>query len=129
MYLHDKVELVRKVDNAARAVNGEKIKQVIVGYGDTVQRVTIANSQGTFVEDERVRTRLMVNVVASENGKIQTGYDAVGSHNGFELFEQYDPEALARNAARRAVSMLDALPALRERCRWLWPGKLVAPCP
>ncbi|MDO7788655.1 TldD/PmbA family protein [Desulforamulus aquiferis] len=108
---HDKVELVRKVDNAARAVNGEKIKQVIVGYGDTVQRVTIANSQGTFVEDERVRTRLMVNVVASENGKIQTGYDAVGSHNGFELFEQYDPEALARNAARRAVSMLDALPA------------------
>lgn len=108
---HDKVEMVRKVDNAARAVNGEKIKQVIVGYGDTVQKVTIVNSEGTYVEDERVRTRLVVNVIASQNGQIQTGYDAVGSHNGFELFEQYSPEALARNAARRAVSMLDARPA------------------
>ncbi|SHE60872.1 microcin-processing peptidase 2. Unknown type peptidase. MEROPS family U62 [Desulforamulus putei DSM 12395] len=106
-----KVELVKRVDRAARAVDNEKIKQVIVGYGDTVQKVTIANSEGTYVEDERVRTRLVVNVVASENGNIQTGYDAVGSLAGFELFEQYNPEELARVAARRAVNMLSARPA------------------
>lgn len=106
-----KVELVKRVEKAARSADNEKIKQVIVGYGDTVQRVTMANSEGTYVEDERIRTRLVVNVVASEEGMIQTGYDAVGSLNGFELFEQYNPEELARVAARRAVNMLSALPA------------------
>ncbi|GAB6156861.1 TldD/PmbA family protein [Desulfotomaculum varum] len=106
-----KVELVKRVEQAARAVDREKIKQVIVGYGDTVQKVTIANSEGTYVEDERVRTRLMVNVVAAENGNIQTGYDAIGSHAGFEIFDDCNPEQFARTAARRAVKMLTARPA------------------
>lgn len=106
-----KTDLVKKVDKAARAMDGKKIKQVLVGYGDTVQRITIANSEGTYVEDERIRTRMVINVVAAQNGNIQTGYEAVGSLNGFELFEQYDPEEMARTAARRAVNMLEAKPA------------------
>ncbi|WP_459911426.1 TldD/PmbA family protein [Desulfotomaculum defluvii] len=106
-----KVDLVKQVERAARRVDTEKIKQVIVGYGDTVQRVTIANTEGTFVEDERIRTRIIVNVVASEDGVIQTGYDAIGSHAGFELFEQHNPEEFARVAAQRAVNMLSAVPA------------------
>lgn len=106
-----KVALVQQVERAARAVDKEKIKQVIVGYGDTVQKVTIANTEGAFVEDERIRTRLVVNVVAAENDVIQTGYDAIGSHAGFELFEQHNPEEFAQIAAQRAVNMLSAVPA------------------
>lgn len=106
-----KVDLVKRIDKAARSVDTDKIKQVIVGYGDTIQKVTIANSEGTYVEDERIRTRMVCNVVAAENDIIQTGYDAIGSHAGFELFEQYDPEAFATSAAQRAVNMLSAKPA------------------
>ncbi|ABO49567.1 microcin-processing peptidase 2, Unknown type peptidase, MEROPS family U62 [Desulforamulus reducens MI-1] len=106
-----KVELVKQVEKAARNVDKEKIKQVIVGYGDTVQRVTMANSEGVYVEDERIRTRMVVNVVAAEEGVIQTGYDAIGSHAGFELFEEHNPEEFAQVAAKRAVSMLRAVPA------------------
>ncbi|RKO66739.1 TldD/PmbA family protein [Desulfofundulus salinus] len=103
-----KVEAVQAADRAARAVDVEKIKQVMVGYGDVVQKVIIANSAGEYVEDERIRTRLMVQVVAAEGPTIQTGYEAVGGLTGFELLERYHPESVAEIAARRAVEMLRA---------------------
>ncbi|MBO8137653.1 MAG: TldD/PmbA family protein [Desulfotomaculum sp.] len=107
----DKVEVVKEAEKAARAVDSQKIKQVIAGYGDSVQQVITANSNGEYVEDERVRTRLMVNAVAADGDTIQTGYDAVGSMCGFELFDRVDPAEFAKNAAVRAVKMLDAQPA------------------
>lgn len=106
-----KVRAVKAADEAARKVDGEKIKQVMVGYGDIVQRIAIANSDGEYVEDERVRTRLMVQAVAAEGDVIQTGYEAVGSHSGFELLENNKPEEIGIAAARRAVQMLAAKPA------------------
>jgi len=106
-----KVAAVRAADLAARAVDPDKIKQVMVGYSDVVQHVTIANSRGYFVEDERIRTRLMVQAVAAEGAVIQTGFDSVGSHSGFELLERHKPEEVGAAAARRAVQMLTAKPA------------------
>ncbi|WP_333870607.1 TldD/PmbA family protein [Desulforamulus putei] len=107
----EKVSVVKAAEKAARAVDSQKIKQVIAGYGDLVQRVIIANSNGAYVEDERIRTRMVVNAVASDGETIQTGYEAVGSLCGFELFERFNPEEVARQAAGRAVSMLTAKPA------------------
>ncbi|OPY57732.1 MAG: protease TldD [Pelotomaculum sp. PtaU1.Bin035] len=106
-----KVAVVGTADRAARAVDSDKIKQVIVGYGDVVQKVTVANSAGVFVEDERIRTRLLVQAVAAAGAMIQTGYEAVGSLCGFELFKRCQPEQVAEAAARRSVRMLEAKPA------------------
>ncbi|WP_227765962.1 TldD/PmbA family protein [Zhaonella formicivorans] len=110
VHIDDKVAVVQKANKVARAVD-DKIKQVTVSYGDVVQKVTIANSLGNFVEDERVRTRLVVNAVAAEGGVIQTGYEAIGGFAGFEYFEENTPEDLANQAAKRAVLMLQAKPA------------------
>lgn len=107
----DKVKAVKAADEAARAVDRDKIKQVMVGYGDVVQNVIMANSNGEYVEDERIRTRLMVQAIAAEGAIIQTGYEAVGSHSGFELLERKQPEVIGAAAAKRAVQMLTAKPA------------------
>lgn len=106
-----KVAAVESADKAARSLDKDKIKQVIVGYGDVVQKVTIANSDGNYVEDERIRTRFIVQAVAASGQVIQTGYEAVGSLCGFELFETFSPEELAGAAANRALEMLEAKPA------------------
>lgn len=106
-----KAAVVEAADKAARAVDKEQIKQVIVGYGDVVQEVTIANSEGNYVEDERVRTRFVVQAVAAQGQVIQTGYEAAGSLCGFELFKSFSPEELAGAAAKRALEMLKARPA------------------
>jgi TldD protein len=53
----------------------------------------------------------MVQAVAAEGSVIQTGYEAVGSHSGFELLERNRPEEIGAKAAQRAVQMLSARPA------------------
>lgn len=108
--VEDKVELVFEVDSKSRSTD-RKINQVSVRYTDVVQEVTIVNSHGENIKDNRVRTRLAVNVVASHNGNIQTGYEAVGGFSGFELFDSNVHENLAVKAANRALLMLKAKPA------------------
>jgi TldD protein len=105
--LDKKVSIVRRADDAARSASGE-ISQVIVGYGDTHQKVTISTSEGRCVDDERVRTRLMVEAIASRGDKKESGYHAPGKSLGFEFFDTFTPESVAKEAARIALVMLDA---------------------
>ncbi len=106
----DKVALVLRANKTARTFDN-RIKQVAVGVADVMQKVTIANTQGDYVEDERIRTRFMINTVVADAGVIQTGYNAVGGLIGYELFDDNTPEAIAEEAAGRAVKMLEAKPA------------------
>jgi len=108
--IEEKVEKVFLADRAARQVDS-RVRQVSVSYADVRQKVTIANSDGVYVNDLRTRTRFSVNVVAAENGVMQTGYRSAGGTVGFELLEKEDPAELGRKAAERAVMMLGAQPA------------------
>lgn len=108
--VEEKVNLVRSVNENARSVD-DRIRQVAISYADITQEVIIANTEGVYVEDERIRTRLSVNVVAAEGQKIQTGYEAIGGFCGFELLENQIAEGIAAKAAERALLMLKAKPA------------------
>ena len=105
--ISSKVAKVMEANNAARTVD-KRIKQVTVGYGDIEQKVTIANTDGTYVEDLRTRTRLSVNAVAREGEVIQTGFQSLGGIMGFELLEENDPAQIGSQAAERAILMLGA---------------------
>jgi len=104
-----KISLLRTADREARAMS-DAIRQVSVGYSDVVQHVTIANSLGTCVEDERVRIRLACNSIAQRDGQIQTGFASMGGTCGFELFEEKSAAELGRESAQRALTLLDAEP-------------------
>lgn len=108
--IRNKVEQVKLANEAARGVDG-RIHQVMVGFGDVVQNILIANSEGHWVEDERVRSRFTVQTIASQGNKMQTGYESYGGFMGSELFKQRSPEDIAREASRRSLLMLDAKPA------------------
>ncbi len=106
----DKVAVVQRANEAARKAD-PRVRQVTVSYRDISQKVIIANSAGGWVEDERIRTNLGLNVIAVEDDKIQTGYESCGGIIGFELFQDNDPVEMAVKAAERAVRMLGARPA------------------
>ena len=105
-----KADLVRAADEEARSA-GAEIVQVIVGYGDTRQRVLIANSLGERVFDDRTRTRFSAQVVARRGDIIQTGHETVGGSAGFELLDEAIAKATAQSAAAKAVIMLDSRPS------------------
>ncbi len=105
----DKVLLVEHANQLARKID-KRIRQVKVIYGDLVQRLNIANSDGVSCSDERFSTVFIVQVVAAGGNIIQTGYDVSGGSRGFTIDLQM-VEEVAKTAARRAVLMLDARPA------------------
>jgi len=105
-----KVELLVSADEQARNVD-PAITQVTARYADSQRRILVANSDGVLAEDEQVRTLFSVSCVASGDAGMQTGRESIGRTIGFELFDRYDVDELARSAARRARLKLDARPA------------------
>lgn len=87
------------------------ISQVVVRYWEYNQNILVANSEGIWAEDNRVRTRLMISAVAEHNGVMETGFYGPGAGMGFEFFDRIDVEEAAKIAARTAVKMVKADPA------------------
>ena len=105
-----KADWVREADETARAL-GPEIRQVTAVYGDSVQRVLIATSDGRWVEEVRPRIRLSVSAVAGRDDTIQTGFHGPAGLAGAEFIDANPPARTAEVAARRAITMLDAVPA------------------
>jgi TldD protein len=105
-----KVSMLQRADAAARERSGS-IRQVSASYADGRRRVLVANSDGVLAEDDQIRTRFMVTCVAEGDTGLHTGTEAPGRTVGFEFFDDFDPEDIARVAADRALTLLHARPA------------------
>jgi TldD protein len=104
-----KAELLRELDERARGKGGE-IAQVNASYAEARREVAVANSDGLFSGDDRTRVRIGVQTVAQRDGTVETGAETLGAHRGFELLED-DPGQIAEQAAAKALTLLDAVPA------------------
>jgi TldD protein len=104
-----KADLLRACDERARAA-GPEVTQARIGYAEARRQVEIFGSDGRAAADDRTRIRLGAQVVARRNGRVETGSDTRGGHAGWELLED-DPGAVADRAARRALTLLDAVDA------------------
>jgi len=103
----EKVSVVKRANDVARRLD-PYVRQVKVLYRDVNQILTIANSEGTLTEGERIGTIFSVQVVSAKGDVIQTGYEPVGGTMGFELFDLYPPEGVAEKATKRSLLMLSA---------------------
>jgi TldD protein len=106
----EQVALAQRANRAGRSA-GQEIRQISVRYASSVQRVLVATSDGELVEDERRALQLTVSATAERNGIRRVGRRTRGGQVGLELFEAYQPEAVAAEAAEAAIHMLDAVPA------------------
>jgi TldD protein len=102
-----KIKVMKEAYKSAKGYS-EDISQVNITYLDKEQRILVANTEGLYIEDERVRTRLGVSAIASKDNENQTGFEGPGRCMGFEMFEDIDPEYYGKEAARTAHTMLHA---------------------
>jgi TldD protein len=105
-----KADLLRACDERARGA-GAEIVQVSANYSEARRRVLVANSDGLLASDDRTRVRAAVQVVARRDDRVETGFETLGGHRGFELVDGGAGEAVADQAARMALILLDADPA------------------
>jgi len=103
----DIVEQLRAASKASYDYNS-LVTNTSNTYSAVTQDVFIANSNGLWAEDRRVRTRVMATAVASEGTEKQTGFDGPGAKGGYELLDVINMENLGKEVAARAVTMLKA---------------------
>ena len=105
--MEEKASVVRRGNEVVRRLD-PRVKQVKVLYRDVHQKLSISNSEGLFIEGERVGTIFSVQVVSAKGDIVQTGYEPVGGTMGFELFDLHPPEEVAEVATKRSLLMLSA---------------------
>jgi TldD protein len=105
-----KVALLRLANEVARAYD-PRVSQATVSYGESVQEILVANSDGIHRTDTRVRVNFAVQVVAKDGAVLESGFEAVRGTLGFEMLTDEAVRGAAEQAARRAVLNVGAKPA------------------
>lgn len=102
-----KADLLKRGYFAAKEYHPD-IVQVSANLLDVDHNILIANSEGLLTTDRQIRTRMAINAIAAKNGENQTGSCSPGRRMGLELFEEIDPKDIGEEAARQAVTMINA---------------------
>ena len=102
-----KADLLKEAYFAAKNYH-EDISQVDADLIDFDHNILIANSDGLLATDRQIRTRMMVNAIASKGGENQDGSCRPGRRMGLEMFEKISPTDIGTHAAKQAITMLNA---------------------
>lgn len=102
-----KQDFLFRADAAARAMSS-KVAQVGVSVSDSCSFITLMNSEGLHLEMNRSRLRANVTVTVTDGSERLTTHESPGALGGYELLENYSPEALAKQCSERVLRMLDA---------------------
>lgn len=86
----------------------DQITTTSVRYGDTVQRVVLATSEGTLIEQSWVDMEMRFAATARHGDTVQTGRETVGSRKAYEDLTSLDPKVFS--AAQRAIAALSLPP-------------------
>ncbi len=87
----------------------KRIVNTATRYTDSFSEITLANSEGTWIVEERPDITLaLISMARSGEGNIQVARESIGEATGYELVENREEDAL--KSARRALALLDAEP-------------------
>jgi TldD protein len=84
----------------------DTIETSSTGYRDKFRKIWYANSEGTYIEDERPDVVGFLSATARKDNLVQRGFEVRTGGAGFQLVEGM--QELAENAAKRAVDLLSA---------------------
>lgn len=126
---HEKLDLLRQVDEAARAMD-PRVQQVNVSLVGEQETILVLNSDGSMSADIRPLVRLNVSVIAEEKGQREQGFAGGGGRTDYHYFIRDNIAIdLAKEAVRQAILNLEAVPAPAGTMPVVlgpgWPGVLL----
>ena len=102
--------LLERASAAAHAYD-PRILKAEASFSEEVREVLIATSDGVLAYDVQPLIRFGVRAIAEQNGKRQEGSSGGGGRTTMGYFDGKSPEWHAKEAARQATLMLDAVEA------------------
>lgn len=103
----EKIALLRAAEKAALAYD-PRIKRVSASFAESHKDILIVASDGRYVADHQPMIRFNVSVVARDGERRQSGVEGGGGRYGMEYFDDHPPTYFGAEAARIAITMLDA---------------------
>jgi TldD protein len=103
----DKRRLLERAAAAAHAYDPHILKAE-ASLAEEIREILIVTSDGTMVRDTQPLVRFGVRAIAEKDGKRQEGSSGGGGRTSMGYFEGKSPEWHAQEAARQAMTMLDA---------------------
>src|ERR1700689_3486423 len=103
----DKRRLLERAAAAAHAYDPRVIKAE-ASLAEEIREILVVTSDGTLVRDTQPLVRIGVRAIAEKDGRRQEGSSGGGGRTSMGYFEGKSPEWHAGEAARQAVTMLDA---------------------
>ena len=104
--LGDKKRQMDSYNDVIWSVDGIQSSDMI--YGDTSRKIHLGNSDGSYIEQNRVHVIARISAQARKNGDVQQAGFSIGSVGDYALVEGLDERVL--DAANRAVGLLSAKP-------------------
>jgi len=109
----------RDISLAEKKAVAERYNQVLLGandkvidtrstYSDTFKRFIVANSEGTYIEQEKPSVVVTMAAVTRQGDNVQRSHDSLATTQGYEYV--LGQEELAQKTARHALELLDAKP-------------------
>lgn len=108
--LQERVERIFDIEALARE-RDDRVVNTRASYRDGAGTLVIANSFGTYIEQEAVRCAVTLMTTAQSGEVRQFAHESEARPGGYELVRGMDPEAWAGSVADRALALLDATPA------------------
>ena len=95
-----------------------RIKSCTVDYMDLTGTSFFVNSEGTYIEQDKLYVWSRITASAASNGVFTFSREEIGSTAGYELFDEQTPEAVRRerwlngqSAAGREISQRRQVPS------------------
>lgn len=106
----EKRALLERASKAGHAADPHIVK-VEASFSEEVREILVATSDGVMAYDVQPMIRFGVRALAERDGRRQEGSSGGGGRTTMAYFEGKSPEFHAREAARQALVMLDAIDA------------------
>ena len=105
--IEDKIKTASATTHVAMKWD-KRIKSCTVDYLDLAGSNYFANSEGTYIEQDKLYVWSKITASALQGGVFTFSREELGSTAGYEIFDVEPPEAVGERLAKRAVSQLGA---------------------
>lgn len=107
--VEDKINMLLTV-NSTVLQDDKRIKTSTANYLDLTGTSYFANSEGAYIEQDKLYVFLGVSAAARENNVFSYSREAAGSTSGYEVFDVEKPVKIGETVAERAIAQLKAKP-------------------
>lgn len=108
--LADRVKAIYELEQCARQEDPHHLSNTVANYADAWGTSYLGNTEGTYLEQERVRCGTSLFVIAQKGSLRQWASENRTGGQGYEVFADLDPEEFAGETAQRALKLLEAAP-------------------